>query len=787
MGNCDMCNAPIGSEAKLYSAGDMRAVVAAGYRVDTLYGLGGANAFAAGSGLSPEEAEQAWLQRVHRDTTDWALCPDCAAKIVPYLGKAQAPAPPTAPPTTEVVVEQSNQMDDRVKSWTEKIQSTQKLVSNRKLLSFVIGGLGPFVVTLVVFGLTNQGWVLCGGLAVSAVTWALLYAVWASRTEKRAAHRLANDIQQACEAEGLSKAEVVEALAAQAPSGGVRKAILTAVDAETVEIIDIGNRGQVFFTKKGAANESDALKFRGITLDYLSHKMYVESVAALGIASTVYAEIAPPFGENVDVDGLIRSTYDQSKRIQLATRKVLSSFDFEADLKAISEAGTKRRDASLLNLLLAAQTQGTDTLEALAEASEGLKPLIRDETLVGACVDYLGKRATQRIQALQALALIPDTRTLPYLLKVFELLPFYPQGIDAVVRLGESAHPQLLEALRAGNANCRYNVALALGIMEVEAARSIFTGLLNTVTNPTERIGCWYGLVRLGGEQCLGEIVQALDYPNGDVRHAAAIALEHLAQPLPDDVCLRHLTNANDLVRLRLTRKLGSQGTDNPALIDALIDRFADGKENVRSAAVDAVAKLGAEQVYDRMIELTGSGTGTMRDCAYQVLGRLADPRAEPLLTKALQAPRSADERRTIISALADLQAVGAAEQIGSYLSNKELSGAAFLALLRLGFADGEVVTKILRRHSDRPQRLFALTLLGDEKAKRQFRGMLSPSTDIQTLLQATDYARMLSNPDFEAPLRKLLNYSNQQYAPTDKYVPYTAFKALIPTLLAKA
>ena len=63
---------------------------------------------------------------------------------------------------------------------------------------------------------------------------------------------------------------------------------------------------------------------------------------------------------------------------------------------------------------------------------------------------------------------------------------------------------------------------------------------------------------------------------------------------------------------------------------------------------------------------------------------------------------------------------------------------------------------------------------------------MLSSSTDIQTLLQACDYARILSNPDFEVPLRNLLNYTNQNYVPNDKYIPYAAFKALIHTLLTK-
>jgi HEAT repeat protein len=789
MGNCDMCNAPIGPEAKLYSADEMRKAVAAGFHVDTFYGGIDAKAYAASLGLSPEQAEEGWLRRVQEDTTDWALCPDCATKMEECLTEAQAQASPAARPTKDVTVRESYSLGDRVETWTEQFQAAQKEVTKRGWLSFLIGGLGPLAVAGLVFWLgPNQSWVFGVGLLGTIVAWPTIHNLWAGKAKKQAVHQLTSDIQQTCETEGLSKAEVVEALAAQLPAGGMCQSLLAAVDPETAAIIDIRQRGLAFFDKKDAGRkEEDALKFRSITLDYLSRKLYVEAIAALGMASTIYAEIAPPFQSGVDVDSLIRFTADPAERVKLATRKVLGSFDFEPDLKAVLETSTRRRSASLLNLLLAAQGQGTDAAAALAEASEGLKPLVRDEIFVRACLEYLGDRATQKIEALRALALIPDIRILPYLLKAFDLLPFYPQGIEACIRLGESTHPQLLEALHASNPNRRYNVALALGVMEVEAARPVLTGLLNTVTNPAERIGCCYGLVKLGEISRLDEIVQVLDHPDGDIRHAAAIALEHLSQPLADALYLRHLTDSNGLVRLRLTRRLGAQGTDNPDLIEALMARFGDSEENVRSAAVDAMAKLGAEEVYDRTAKLAASGTGTTRDCAYQVLGKLGDSRAEPLLAEALQKHHSADTRRTVLSALADLQAVGAADQIAKYLGDSKLSGAAFWALLRLGSKDRDAVTRILRRHSDRPQRLFALTILDDEKAKKQFNALLSSSTDIQTLLQVCDYARILSNPEFEKQLRNLLNYSKQEFAPTDKYIPYAAFKALIHTLLARS
>ena len=76
---CDNCNAPLGSDAKLYSASEMRKAAAAGFRPAD---LGGAFELL---GISADEHYATWLQLVQRDTTDWALCPSCVGKIEPYL------------------------------------------------------------------------------------------------------------------------------------------------------------------------------------------------------------------------------------------------------------------------------------------------------------------------------------------------------------------------------------------------------------------------------------------------------------------------------------------------------------------------------------------------------------------------------------------------------------------------------------------------------------------------------------------------------------------------------
>lgn len=678
---------------------------------------------------------------------------------------------------------------ERLDQWAARLKTVQQAAGAKQTLSFVIGAGVLVAVTLLVYFATSAA-SFCGpailALAIAAVaTWALL-TYWAKPARLKAVEQLSSEIRQTCEAEGFSKTEVVESLTTRVTAGKVGQEVLSAVEPEQAAVATLRKRSQPFFQKGVAGKESDALTFRALTLDYLASKLYTEAVAALGMTAAIYGEIAPAFADGINIDQIIQFTPDATKRMELATRKVLSSFDFEPELKAIVQTGVKRRQMKLLDFLLKAQEQGAESTPTLQAASEAFKPVVRDADFVGACVDYIGPRATKWIPALHALVAIPDVRTVPHLLKVFDILAFYPQGIDAIIQHGEAVHAQLLEALRTGSVNVQFNVALALGVMEVEAARPVFKELLAGSLPPRVQIACCYGLAKLGETEYFNELIQMLAHSDADVRHAAAIALEHLNTPLAADVYARHMTDAEMLVRLRLTRKMGAQGLTDPALVPLALGRFEDATETVRSEAVETVVKFGAEQVYDRLVDLTKSTNSNARLCAYQALGKLGQSQAVALLQQGLQGFMPAETRRAVIGALGDLKAEATADALAGYLNDKELGGAAFWALLQIGFQNADTGKRVLGRHPDRLQKLFALAVLGDESAKRQLKGMLSATGDIRQIAQAADYARILSDAEFEQSLRSLLNYTNQQFAPTDKLIPYTAFKALIHILLAK-
>jgi HEAT repeat protein/membrane protein implicated in regulation of membrane protease activity len=699
--------------------------------------------------------------------------------------------------------------DAWVEHWAAQIQAAQKQANNKSIPAWMVMILAIVLLCVGIGFLGDYAWLGLVFLLVGVAGSVVLFNQ-ATKSRKKATRQLAGEIQQTCQSEGLAKEKVVRSLS-EKTRGKVSGEILKAVDPDTVALLGIRARGEAFFkqassqkitpmqlsvnassgsvTSVTVQGEKDVNCFSAIAVDYLAHKAYVEGIAALAMVQMLYTEMAPPGGEF-----FVSASQSNPalKEVAMSAQKVMSSFDFKPEMKAVKETLAKRRTQSFLELFLLAQQQHT-TLDdtALASALDTTSFKVRDEAFVGACIDYIGKHTTdflKRNKTYELLAQIPDARTLPYLMDAFQQLAFFPQGIEAVALLGEGAHPRLLEAVRTGSGSLRFNAALALGFMNAAVARPALEEVLPTITDPTERVSVCYALVRLGEASHLDAIVETLDRPNNDVRHAAAIALEHLTEPLNDEVYLKHLGDENMLVRLRLTRKLGAQGTESTAVIDALIKRFDDASEEVRSAAVTSVGGLSPELIYNRMVELVNSGTANARLCAYEVLGKLSQPETVPLLTNALSKTYDKDVRRTVLSALGELGAVEAVDQVARYLGDDDLSNAAFWALLRISLKDKEAGTKPLHgRGKHRIKQLFLLSLHGDQQAKTQLKGMLGSSKDFMTLIQALEYAQILRDPDFEAPLRQLLTYRNPNRFPGDRYVSYMALKALAHIQLAKS
>ena len=724
------------------------------------------------------------------------------AAVPAASGEAPAKtAPPALPPS------------ETIEAWADQIKRADKQKGAWRGFGCGASILGVIAVILVMGIVPEEGYEVPRGigtlLGVVAVVVGIVLYVFASLLSKGVTKRLATRINKACEAESLSKPAIVEALWDQETTGAIGKAVLAEVEPETAALLTIRGRTFAFFgsdeekisaikinvSTSGNTVSSVTLdgekavdRWSAIALEYLDHKGYIEAIAALATLQSIYSQIAPPGGE---ILLQAKPDSDRLKQTSISAHKVISGFDLSPDMKAVYETLTKRRTQSLLQVLIAAQQGGQDS-DRIADAAELDTSLFgyRDETVVAACIDHLGKRMDdfmQRIKAAMALSFLPDDRIVPYVLKAFGWMPFFPQGIDGLSRVGKSAVPPVLSAFKAGSGSLRFNAGLALGIMDAAGVATDLAELYPGLTAPLERIGCAYALVRAGQTARLADIIAGLDHREDNVRHTAAIALEHLPQGLDDELFLKYLDHQQMLVRLRMTRKLGAQGTKNPALWDALIARFEDPEESVRSAAVDALGGLDGADMYERVLPLARGGMVRSRICAYQVLGKLSNPEAVPLLLDGLRTAGDNDLRRAAITSLGELGAVEALDGLKSYFKNDDLAGAAMFAALRIGFTHKDAALKMLGRLGRDPKALFARTVLGDENGKKHYKSLLGTGTDIKVLLNALQYAPLLRDADFEEPLSKLIKYRKHTNFPGDRYIGYLALKALVSIKLAAA
>jgi len=757
--------------------------------------------FMVSSGLDPAAYDlRSFTEELRADLK--ILCMAAVRKEAPQA----APAVITQEPAAAAPTGQPS--EERIEAWAAEIRDVEKQEKRWKRMGWGLGLLGAAVLAIILFLL---GTVCVGEVAfvIAGLVVVIVIKIVAGRRSERACDELSARILRDCEAESLSKQAVVEALWEQKIEGEICKSVLAGVEPETYAVLDIRGRVFEFFGSVHAKIRAIRIKvstsgntvslvaldgevavdrFSAIALDYLDQKAYVESIAALATLQSIYTQIAPPGGEI-----LLQAAPDSDrlKQASLTTYQIFSSFDYKPEMRSIYEMLSKRRIQSLLQFLMAAQQVGGDAEQMTQEAEFDLSGFgFRDEVAVGACIDYLGKQIDeplQRNKVAEAMALIPDERILPYMLQAFGWFPFFPQGIDGINHLGKSVVPQLLAALKSGSGSVRFNTALTLGILDAEGASADMEKLLPTLSVPIERIGCSFALVRAGQMQYLPVIIDALRHRDDNVRHGAAIALEHLSQPIDEALFLKYLDDKLNLVRLRLIRKLGAQGTGNPALWDALIVRFEDPDGSVRSAAVDALARFDGDQIYQRVLPLASGGSIKSRICAYQVLGKLSNPEAILLLVGALMTGGDNDLRRAAISALGALAAVQALDSVKPFLKNDDLSNAALITVLQIGMKDKDAAIRALRELGREPKALVVRALLGDDGAKKQYMALLKPGAEVKNLLGALEFGTMLRDPDFEAPLSKLTTYRKHTNFPGDRYISYLAVKALVGIKLAKA
>jgi HEAT repeat protein len=828
---CDLCNANTSrEEATAYSADEFRKLACNGFEpADQILKP------MLLTGLSADEACRQWKHDlVANSTSNWLLCPACAARAAPFLAKNSSNDTATgniAESTSREMLkpadyEESNTKNngenivakaEREDRWVAAMENLPSQITQKRFFGSVAMAVTLGLIVFAMFGATEaESNMLLINLSLITLMTATLFFTWASHKQRRGIFQLAQEITQACENDNLSRHDLVEALAKRVRSGRIRHEVLAAIDQETTTLLEIRERAKEFFKNPvqrqiaptaihATINPSDgvlssitvegefyALTFCSMTLSYLEQQAYIEALAALGMASSIYSQIAPP-----TLRGTIEARFsgdDFKCKLTKATYDIFCQFEFESEFKVINGARERRRHQPLIDLFATTRDhKQLNTLTRLRKAqAEGIaETAIRDKQFVSMCIDYLSSQTgDNRFQSIEALAQIPARETLPHLLQATSEFPFLPHAVDALIRLGKTTEPRLLETFKnTQSTNSRFNLALALGFMKLEGARIIFEDLLSNANQPVERIGCAFGMVQLGETDWLDEIQQSIEHNDPNVRLAAAIALEHLPQPVSDNTFLKGLNDINHLVRLRMTRKLLSQGTENPAVVEALVFRFDDSNDLVRSLAIEAAGATDTDVVFDILLRTSRHGHPEARACAIRALGKLGAPHTIPVLMTQL-AESSPTIKEAALSALGDAKALSTVGVITDYLPHEALGDTAMWALVKLGKEAPEAVTKAIEQRNsayyEEERSFFVLATLGNEQARTWLAERLQhpQSMELTKLIELLNYALVLHDARFSNNLRRCLTFNRIANYPGERYVPHLAFKALVHSLI---
>jgi len=175
------------------------------------------------------------------------------------------------------------------------------------------------------------------------------------------------------------------------------------------------------------------------------------------------------------------------------------------------------------------------------------------------------------------------------------------QRITMAQRLGQHPHPKVVEL-----------VGKCLGTFDADARKALTDSLASLArTHP-------------------GDVAKLLSVPGSFQQLAIATALRSVG---PDVLPAVAAQLSEGPARPNAVAYLVATG---PAAIPPLLALLDSDKPEVRSAAADALGKLGAREAVPQLRTMYGKSTGDERLAAMTALAGIGDPTTEPLMTQAL-------------------------------------------------------------------------------------------------------------------------------------------------------
>lgn len=178
----------------------------------------------------------------------------------------------------------------------------------------------------------------------------------------------------------------------------------------------------------------------------------------------------------------------------------------------------------------------------------------------------------------------------------------------------------------------KFMAAPILGKIGTNAADSVLLVNLRT-TDVMLKQQVIQALGDLNAVSAIRELEKLIDFPNPELRHATAVALSKMKSDSAKSLLFRMCRDADPQVAMAAVAGIGVQ-RDSSA-VDSLILLLDSGNRDVQAVTMEALYQIG-QPCSETLLHVLENGSSQARWRAANILGRLLEPRAIPLLIKAL-------------------------------------------------------------------------------------------------------------------------------------------------------
>ncbi|TWT62662.1 HEAT repeat domain-containing protein [Rubinisphaera italica] len=364
-------------------------------------------------------------------------------------------------------------------------------------------------------------------------------------------------------------------------------------------------------------------------------------------------EISAPADEESS-SGSVAKKNKARKKIVKASRQILETNYDEHGRAAINKMCDALEDL--------AEAGGEDAIQILTSYLTDKRPILREtaarsigETRDQAAFETLIKQLVHesvdmRAAVASGLGAMGDRRAIGPLVCLADEDPQMSiRAADALVRIGESAVPQLIETAEERNATNVLTAIIALGRLEDARALEVLSNQTSN-SSATIRSHAIEAIGRLGESKGIRYLVRGLSDKDLGVKLQSATALKRLGDKRAEDALIAALNDPDEEVREQVIIALSTCGND--AAVSALIPLLESTQNNILVAASETLGKLGDERAVPKLCELLNR-TDIAEDRTFRIkildsLRRLKNPAAMPALLHNLKDPQPEIRERVV-------------------------------------------------------------------------------------------------------------------------------------------